>query len=294
MYSSDETPDQTFLQNNNYDDPTSSKFGQSALATNQMDIHRWDRQKTNLPIKSNSWVSFLFLPLEPNVDLMLNDFFAAPLSRYQPANEWITGLPHGIWHAIANSKRDDEGVSGGYGNANTAAETFTHTFQIRKSGEIEFIVTNEVFDKIEDLQYFRWVTSTGYFSQLIYLVKDVYRMSRYSGETRIVANFINTTGTRLLDFAPGRNNQSRPLARDEFYEWALAQLQCVLPHLQIQDVINLSESTDQDITDFVKSIATRLGKYYSHDEPLCYDQQGNFPVVQFIANVGTQFPRLGN
>jgi hypothetical protein len=281
-------PDE-FLVKNNYVDVDSDEYGKNPLTSNLVEItYSMDSERLYDKHDAKSWISFVFSPLERHckIDTVSLGDKLQPDKLIGREGEWYQDLPRPISDMIFYGKNTPRSYFGSwFPTDRKSPPEYTHVISILPTGHIQIAVTYPLFYEREfdgiNVRFFAFVNLIGYFWQLIYLVRAIYKDSGYHGITSVLVNLIGSSSTYLFDLTKGPNKkwisfgdwQYTPTLKDQSHEKAI----------RIERKINLTDVTDSELETMVRDIACELGNYFGQESPKCFTPDTNeFPANDYV------------
>ncbi|MEW5869075.1 MAG: ATP-binding protein [Chloroflexota bacterium] len=273
-------PDEFFLKNN-YIDVDAEDYGKNSLTDNLVEILRSTKPGTiDEANPAKSWVSFVFNPMGRDVKLdtvALRDKLQ-PDKRIGRDGEWYHGLPRPISDMLFYAKGTPKSYGGTWFPGEYGLPTkYTHAISILPTGHIQVIVTRPLFCVRDGIRFYAFVSLIGYFWQLLYLARAVYRDAGIHGETLILINLIGSSDTFLADFARWYS----------IFDWeysASPQDQVQEKSICIKRQFNLVDANDNEIEALCRGVADEVGKYYGQQRPKCFTPDTNmFPMNDYVS-----------
>lgn len=271
-----------FLDNFNYADVDSPDFGHHNLSDNLIEIHSNENGGGDQNYSSaDSWVSFIFYPLEDpcilDTVVLKNKLYSD--QRIGRDGEWYHGLPSYVYNMLLSPHATPREFSSTHSLHDV--EGYTHFIRIRPSGFIETACTYPLFYVRQNVRYFLYVNIIGYLWQLTYLVKAIFKDAGYQNRLLIGLNLIGTKETWIGDYAnSSKRGGWRPLF--DLMNPYSKQTQNLDQNIQIKRELSLFTTSDDKIEEVIREIANELSLYYGHKIPRCFDcKTGEFPYRDF-------------
>jgi hypothetical protein len=279
-----------FLIKNNYVDVDAENYGRNSLTSQLIEITHSTKPGTDYDTtEAKSWVSFVFSPIANNckIDTVSLVTKLKPDNRIGREGKWYHGLPRPISDMLFYAKGTPKSFSGNWfpGNHDSPTE-YTHAISILPDGNIQIAATYPLFYEREfysmNVRFYSFVNLIGYFWQLVYLVKAIYKDADYHGNTRIIINLVGSAKTFMADLAKGPTKKWISIGDWEYSSSSHDQVQ--EDSIRIERQIHLAEASDDEIETMIRDIAGELGKYYGQQSPKCFTPDTNeFPVNDYIS-----------
>jgi len=283
-------PTGIFLAKNNYIDSDLEHYGENDLTKNLVEIIRGITPGKAFDSKAvKSCVSMVFVPTskECHIETTLLPNKLQPENRIGRDGNWFHGLPRPLIEILWQGKGTPHLFSGKWFPTNPENQIeYTHAINISPSGAIHLAVTYPLFFEWRyegmntDLRVFSFVNIIGYFWQMCYLAKAIYKDVDYRDDVLILLNLLGTNGTFLSDLAKGENKtwvtlgdwRYEPNPKDQVQE----------KHIRVERTTNLVNSSDDEIESLIRGVASELGKYYNQQTPRCFTpDKDQFPVREY-------------
>jgi hypothetical protein len=280
-----------FLIKNNYVDVDAENYGRNSLTSQLVEITHSTKPGTVYDTSgAKSWVSFVFSPLDKNckIDTVSLVTKLQPDKRIGREGKWYHGLPRPISDILFYAKGTPKSYLGHWfpGKHDSLTE-YTHVISISPDGYIQIAVTYPlIYEKDYEgitVRFYAFVNLIGYFWQLVYLARAIYKDANYQGNTLILINLVGSTKTILADFAKGPNEKWVSIGDWEYTPSSQDQVQ--EDSIRIERQICLAEASEDHIETMIRDIAEELGKYYGQRSPKCFTPDTDeFPVNDYVSS----------
>jgi len=266
---------QEYLNRHGYFEPDDdANFGVNKL-TRQLGLAYFDEMSQPVVEPADATISFVACPtvLEERLDTASGDFrhWLNPAHRYYyPPGIFV---PHQVCRGILDGVVCTNELPL---QERTPGHPVKEYLTVHRTCYTEFGYADGI--QRQGRRFVNFVRLMGRFWQFLGFARDLYQQAKVTATTLVLLNMTNVDGTYLGSFAEGWRDVGTFFPTHHKGEDALEQ------HIQLIREVDLADSDADDIEEFVREFAARIGNAYGQDKPRCFNAKDDaFPVDRFRA-----------